>query len=92
MEVADNSPTPVVQFYREHMAFDSTMPTDSKPGASVKAHVVTEPTRNDRTEIDSVTRGNADMVRWIRPNGWHEELVFGPAGQHGSTQLRSSGT
>ena len=68
------------------MAFDSTMPTDSKPGASVKAHVVTEPTRNDRTEIDSVTRGNADMVRWIRPNGWHEELVW----QAGSTSMRST--
>jgi len=70
MEVPKNSQTPDVTFYR-----------DGKVMATVKAKVVAEQKKNGGTEVDSVTRGNAQEVTAIRPGGWEEELIFESAGQ-----------
>lgn len=88
MEVAENSQTPVVQFYKESTTLGNEE-TSSKVSATVKARVVRQPGKNPQTEIDSVTRGNAQLVRSIRPAGWDEVLVFG---RHGATQPSKSST
>jgi hypothetical protein len=73
MEVPENSSTPDVTFYKEGRAI-----------ATVKAKVVSQLTKNQATEVESVTRGNAQLVNSIRPAGWHETLLFGQARQHAS--------
>jgi len=66
MEVPDNSPTPKVEFYK-----------NGKLVATASAKVVSETKKNSHTEVDSVTQGNAQLVRTIRPSGWNERLEFG---------------
>lgn len=66
MEVPDNSQTPAVTFSQ-----------DGKVMTTVKAKVVTEPKKNDDTEVDSVTQGNAQAVTAIRPGGWEETRLRG---------------
>ncbi len=58
-----------------------TFSQDGKVVATVNAQVVTQPKKNDTTEVDSTTDGNAQKVTAIRPNGWEEELVFGSKAQ-----------
>ena len=70
MEVPENSQTPAVTFSK-----------DGKVMTTIEAKVVTEQKKNDETEIDSVAQGDAQVLTAIRPAGWAEELVFGPAGQ-----------
>jgi len=65
MAVPQNKQWPEVQFSR-----------DGKIMATVKADVVPQATKNSRTEVDSVTRGNDQLVKEIRPAGWHESLKF----------------
>jgi hypothetical protein len=66
MEVPENSPTPAVTFAQ-----------DGKVVATVEAKVVSEPKKNDNTEVDTVNQGDAHVVRAIRPGGWTEEIDFG---------------
>lgn len=70
MEVPENSPNPHVTFSR-----------DGKVVATAQATVVTEQTKNNDTEVDSVAQGNAQAVKEIRPAGWEEKLVFGQGGE-----------
>jgi hypothetical protein len=65
MQVPDNSQTPKVEFYK-----------NGKLMASANAKVISETKKNDHTEVDSVTRGNAQLVKSILPHGWNEKLVF----------------
>jgi hypothetical protein len=69
MEVAENTQSPKVTFYK-----------DGKAMASVNAKVVDEGTKNPTTEIDSVTQGKTQELTSIRPSGWHEKLVFESSG------------
>jgi hypothetical protein len=73
MEVAEGSQTPDVTFVH-----------DGKTVATEKANVVPENVKNQETEIDSVAQGDAYLVRAIHPDGWNEELTFGPAGEGAS--------
>jgi hypothetical protein len=73
MEVAENSQSPKVTFSK-----------DGKVIATEGAKLVGEQKKNDDTEIDSVTRGDTQLVTTIRPAGWNQELVFGSAGQQTS--------
>jgi len=66
MEVPENPTTPAVAFVQ-----------DGKVVATVEAKVVTEQKKNNATEVDSVTQGDAQVVRAIRPGGWTEEIDFG---------------
>jgi hypothetical protein len=75
MEVPGDSQTPTVTFSR-----------DGKVMATVEAKVVTEPKKNEGTEVDSVTEGDAQVVLAIRPGGWDEALIFGSADGGGSTE------
>lgn len=70
MEVSENSQTPAVTFSQ-----------DGKVVATSGAKVVTEQKKNQHTEIDSVTQGDAQVLTAIHPAGWDEELVFGSAAQ-----------
>ena len=72
MEVPKNTQTPEVTFYK-----------NGKAVATVHAKVVTQPKKNENTEVDSVTQGKTDLVTAIRPAGWEEELIFRSGGQHG---------
>jgi hypothetical protein len=65
MEVPENSQTPKVSFYK-----------DGKEMATVDAKVVNEGTKNESTEVESVTQGDAQQVTSIQPSGWHEKIVF----------------
>ncbi len=65
MEVPESTQSPQVTFYK-----------DGKAMATVNAKVVDEQKKNDNTEIDSVTKGDVQQLTAIRPNGWHERLVF----------------
>jgi hypothetical protein len=58
-----------------------TFSQDGKVVATEKAKVVDEQKKNDTTEIDSTTQGNAQELTAIRPSGWQEEIVFGNPGQ-----------
>ena len=85
MEVTKNSPTPEVAFYKEEVQSWESSGGDNeavgtKPLATVKARVVAQPAKNKHTEVDSVQRGDAQLVRTIRPRGWAEELVFAANG------------
>ncbi len=73
MAVPENSQTPTVTFSKY-----------GKVIATANAKVVTEPKKNSRTEIDSVTKGNAQLVTRIRPAGWDQALIFGSGSQSGS--------
>lgn len=73
MRVAENAQTPTVMFYKEN---STTGYSATKPAASTTAQVVSEAQKNQRTVIDSVARGNAQLLRSISPRGWHEELQF----------------
>jgi len=73
MEVPENSPTPEVTFKK-----------DGKVMATVRAKVVTQPKKNAYTEIDAAASGDAQLVTAIRPAGWDESLIFGPAGSKAS--------
>ena len=66
MGVPENSPTPAVTFAQ-----------DGKVVATIEAKVVNEQKKNDVTEVDSVSQGDAQVVRAIRPGGWTEEIDFG---------------
>ena len=68
MEVPENSQTPKVTFSK-----------DGKVMATEAAKVVSEQKKNNDTEVDSVTAGNAQLVKTIRPAGWTEALVFASA-------------
>jgi len=70
MEVAKNSQTPSVTFTQ-----------DRKVMATIEAKVVTQPKKNEATEVDAVTQGDTEAVKAIRPAGWDEALVFDAAGQ-----------
>jgi hypothetical protein len=70
MEVPENSQTPSVTFSQ-----------DGKVMATVEAKVVTEQKKNEDTEIDGVTQGDAKVLTAIRPAGWNEKLVFGSEGE-----------
>lgn len=65
MEVPENSQTPNVTFSQ-----------NGKVMATESAKLVAEQKKNDDTEIDSATHGNAQFVNAIRPAGWTQELVF----------------
>ena len=69
MEVPENSQTPSVTFLH-----------NGKVMATTEAKVVTQPKKNEATEVDTVSQGDAQAVTAIRPAGWDEELVFGSAG------------
>lgn len=58
-----------------------TFTRDGKVVATEKAKVVDEQKKNETTEVDSVTQGDAEKLTAIRPDGWQEELVFGNAGE-----------
>jgi len=73
MQVPENSRTPEVEFYKEHPI---TQDWDRNPSATVEAKVVAQQHKNSRTEIDSVQRGDAQLIRVIRPKGWEESLHF----------------
>jgi hypothetical protein len=66
MEIPENSQTPAVTFSQ-----------NGKVVATVEAKVVTEQRKNDATEVDTVSQGDAQLVRSIRPGGWTEEIDFG---------------
>lgn len=77
MEVAENSPMPTVRFYKESL---STGYWGGRAMALTNAQVVTEAQKNKRTVIDSVQRGDAQLLQVIQPRGWHERLLFTPNG------------
>lgn len=86
MEVPKDSQTPEVKFYKEDVQSAEEGGTDitgvgGKVVATIKAEVVAQPKKNANTEIDTVARGGAQLVRSIRPAGWELEIVFGSAGQ-----------
>ena len=86
MEVPENSQTPNVTFYKEQdpLIEDEDMASQrwiGKAMATVKATVVPQQKRNENTEVEGVTQGNAELLTAIRPGGWEEKLVFGSAGQ-----------
>jgi len=94
MEVSQSSTTSEVKFYKEHNSrVDSQyVPEDLGGGkfmASVPAEVVAQSKKNAATKIESVTRGNAQLVTTIRPVGWDEEIVFGQSGKDRSTAKRN---
>lgn len=74
MEVAEASQNPSVKFYKEDMF---TRDWGGHAVASTTVKAVPETDKNRHTEIDSVTRGNAQVIKVIRPRGWREKLVFG---------------
>ena len=65
MEVPQNTQSPQVMFYK-----------DGKVMATVTAKMVDESKKNSDTRIDSVTKGNAQQITSISPNGWREKLLF----------------
>lgn len=73
MEVSENSPSPIVTFSQ-----------DGEVKASSKAKLVSQEKKNPYTEVESTLSGNAQLVTEIRPGGWNEVLLFGPAGQNNS--------
>ena len=70
MEVPENFQTPAVTFSQA-----------GKVLATSEAKVVTQQKKNETTEVDSVTQGDAQVLTAIRPSGWDEELIFGSPGQ-----------
>lgn len=70
MEVPENSQTPAVTFSQ-----------DGKVMATIEAKVVNQQKKNEATEVDSVSQGDAQVLTAIRPAGWDEELTFGSAGE-----------
>lgn len=70
VDVPKDSQTPDVKFYK-----------DGKAVATIKANLVTQEKKNEGTEIDSVSQGNAELVTAIRPAGWNETLIFGSDGE-----------
>jgi tetraacyldisaccharide-1-P 4'-kinase len=82
MEVSKNSQTPEVKFYKIYTGtYESQIEVGDKAVASVKATVVTEPTKNQKTEVLSESHGNIQVVKSILPAGWNERLVFSSAEQ-----------
>jgi hypothetical protein len=86
MEVPKNSQTPEVKFYKENVqtaeeGAANTTVVGGKVMATIKAEIVTQQKKNATTEIDSVARGDAQIVKAIRPAGWDLEVVFGSAGE-----------
>ena len=73
LEVPENSPTPQVEFAQ-----------DGKVMATAQANVVNQSDKNPYTEVDSVKRGDTQMITTIRPGGWHEILRFGQSSQGSS--------
>ena len=73
MDVPENSPTPAVTFAQ-----------DGKVVATINAKVVNEQKKNDSTEVDSVTQGDTQVVRSIRPGGWTEKIDFRIVSQEAS--------
>ncbi len=85
MEVPENSKTPEVTFYQENE--DPSVGFHvGKAMATVKAQMVAQQKKNAHTEVDSVTSGNAQLVKEIRPAGRDEILLFASAGQDGSAE------
>jgi hypothetical protein len=80
MKVPENSQTPMVSFSKY-----------GKVVATASAKLITEPKKNSMTEIDSVKRGNAQLVTRIRPSGWDQDVLFGNTNQSGSASAASSG-
>jgi hypothetical protein len=66
MEIPENSQTPAVTFSQ-----------NGKVVATVEGKVVTEQRKNDATAVDTVSQGDGQLVRSIRPGGWTEEIDFG---------------
>jgi len=73
MEVAENSQNPEVKFYKEDA---TTQDWGGEPVAMTHAKVISQPSKNQRTEIDSVQRGSDQLLQVVRPHGWSERLVF----------------
>ncbi len=85
MEVSKDSQTPEVKFYKIYTGtYESQIEVGDKAVASVKATVVTEPTKNQKTEVLSESHGNIQVVKSILPAGWNERLVFSSAGRRSS--------
>jgi hypothetical protein len=80
MDVAENTKTPDVSFYK-----------DGKVIATTRATVVAEQKKNSETEVDYVKKGGANRLTEIRPSGWYKALLFTPGGQGGSASAGSSG-
>ena len=74
MQVPENSQTPNVTFSK-----------DGKVIATEAAKLVTEQTKNDDTEVDSITQGNVQLVTSIHPAGWTQALVFSRAEKQSSS-------
>jgi hypothetical protein len=70
MEVPGNTQTPTVTFSQ-----------DSKVVASAPVSVVSEPSKNPSTEVDTTQAGDAQNVTFIRPGGWKEALQFSSTDQ-----------
>jgi hypothetical protein len=81
MEVPANSQTPNVQFFKIYTGvYNTQTEVEGKAAASVNATVVSEPTKNARTEVVGDTQGDVQVVKSIQPKGWNEQLVFAPQG------------
>ena len=77
MQVEENSQAPKVTFYKED---PSTQDWGGHAMASINVKAITEPEKNQQTEVDSVTHGNTQTLKTVRPRGWNEELIFGSNG------------
>lgn len=86
MVVSGNPQTPQVKFYKEYVGIDGMGEAGltAKPSLTLEAKGLSEPRKNETTEVDSVIRGDVQVIKSIRPAGLHEELVFGPSGASAS--------
>lgn len=89
IEVTQAASVTEVKFYKEGTDFAGSVNTPDALGsgklmATLKARVVSQAEKNAETEVETITRGNAQLLSTIRPGGWKEELVFVPGGRHAS--------
>jgi hypothetical protein len=83
MEIAKDSPTPEVRFYKLHAnGYVNERSVSTKAAATVPAKLVTEQQEASATEVVADTRGDVQVVKSIQPAGWNERLVFGSEGPH----------
>lgn len=66
VEVPEDTKNPVVKFERH-----------GKVIATAHANVVSQAKKNEQTTVNSIKRGQAQLITEIRPGGWDETLVFG---------------
>jgi hypothetical protein len=81
-----SSSTSEVKFYRQRTDYlDAVNDPDPVGGgkllATLTATAVSQPEKNHKTEVETVARGDAQVLETIRPAGLREKLVFAQDGR-----------